>query len=356
MRVSLGADYLFRCLLVAVDDYGRFDARPEVVAAACYPMRREITLEQTSVWLGELETEGCIQTYEANERPYLHLTNWERHRSSARRAARSKYPAPGGDSPAQTGFVYCIRRGDDGPVKIGWALSPKQRLETLQAGNDAALNLLGCIPGGRDLEAKYHNQFTGLRIRHEWFKAEESILSVFVPDVPEIRGIRGIRGIRPSVECRVSSVEKKKEPRRSGARVTGAVAPPEGLSEEAHSDLYRWAGENHFTIAQTNHAIETVLGWGRAKGKRMKSWQQAIQNGMRAGWALPQPTKHPPSRPCEKEFQPTEGVRFSDDERKGAAIVLELRKRVHHPTAIQIADELSKNGLTQLADIWRGEA
>jgi hypothetical protein len=38
-RVSLGADLTFRALIVAVDDYGRIDARPAMLKAALFPVR-----------------------------------------------------------------------------------------------------------------------------------------------------------------------------------------------------------------------------------------------------------------------------------------------------------------------------
>lgn len=92
-RVSLEADLTFRNLLQAVDDYGRLDARPLVLAHELFPTRR-IEPEVVMAWLHELEREGCLIFYEAEGRPYLYLPNWERHRANSKRASRSKYPEP----------------------------------------------------------------------------------------------------------------------------------------------------------------------------------------------------------------------------------------------------------------------
>ena len=64
-RVSLGADLTFRSLILVVDDYGRTDGRLEVLRAALFPTRQEVTTEQLEFWLDELEEEGCIRRYVA---------------------------------------------------------------------------------------------------------------------------------------------------------------------------------------------------------------------------------------------------------------------------------------------------
>src|SRR5688572_22209648 len=48
-------------------------------------------------------------------------------------------------------FVYFIQQGATGPVKIGIAKDPLDRMGTLQTGNPAPLNLRHVVPGERDL-------------------------------------------------------------------------------------------------------------------------------------------------------------------------------------------------------------
>lgn len=95
-QVSVHADLTFRALLVAVDDYGRFDARPNKLKAALFPMRDEVSAEIVLGWVGELAAlpDPPVVLYEVDGRPYLHLPNWEKHRGKGRRASESRYPEP----------------------------------------------------------------------------------------------------------------------------------------------------------------------------------------------------------------------------------------------------------------------
>lgn len=55
-------------------------------------------------------------------------------------------------------------------VKIGRADSPEGRLSALQTGNPRRLELWFAIPGGEDIEARFHSYFENVHIRLEWFK------------------------------------------------------------------------------------------------------------------------------------------------------------------------------------------
>lgn len=69
--------------------------------------------------------------------------------------------------------VYLIQSGDNGPVKIGVANSPSQRLAQLQTGNPEKLNLIMVIKGaGIDYEQRLHERFREYHIRDEWFTPE----------------------------------------------------------------------------------------------------------------------------------------------------------------------------------------
>lgn len=66
-------------------------------------------------------------------------------------------------------FVYFVQQGDRGPVKIGVAKDPLDRMAALQTGNPTELHLRQVVPGQRDLESKLHYRFREARIRGEWF-------------------------------------------------------------------------------------------------------------------------------------------------------------------------------------------
>jgi len=66
--------------------------------------------------------------------------------------------------------VYFIQSGDDGPVKIGLAQNPRNRLAGLQTSHPVKLKLLAFIlQGGRDLEKSLHARFRSSRLNGEWF-------------------------------------------------------------------------------------------------------------------------------------------------------------------------------------------
>ena len=93
-RVSLQADLIFRALIVAVDDFGRFDADLPMLKLTLFPRRPAVTEEQIAGWLAELAGQRCLVLYESDGNPYLALVNWEKYRGSWKRTKRGKYPAP----------------------------------------------------------------------------------------------------------------------------------------------------------------------------------------------------------------------------------------------------------------------
>ena len=73
--------------------------------------------------------------------------------------------------------LYAIQHGDGGPVKIGLARHPAQRLSELQIGNPVTLNGLAawrCLPGD---EADLHARFDAAHIRGEWFWPTPDLLA-----------------------------------------------------------------------------------------------------------------------------------------------------------------------------------
>lgn len=66
------------------------------------------------------------------------------------------------------GYVYFVQQGKDGPIKIGKAKNPRSRLSDLQVSSPFKLvpRLLVC---DQDLERRFHEMFSRLYIRGEWF-------------------------------------------------------------------------------------------------------------------------------------------------------------------------------------------
>lgn len=84
-----------------------------------------------------------------------------------------------GEEPAYTGsFVYFIQQGDDGPVKIGVATDPQERLGALQIGNPDPLYLRQAVPGSFPLEYELHSRFGEWHVRGEWFGGGETSVAI----------------------------------------------------------------------------------------------------------------------------------------------------------------------------------
>jgi hypothetical protein len=66
-------------------------------------------------------------------------------------------------------MVYFIGSAS-GPIKIGIAARPTDRLKGLQTGHHERLELLATCQGGQELERAYHKRFAARRLNGEWFE------------------------------------------------------------------------------------------------------------------------------------------------------------------------------------------
>jgi hypothetical protein len=314
-RVSIGADLCFRALIVYVDDYGRCDARPQVLKGSLFPLRDDVGPAEIEGWVQELEGEGCVQAYETNGRQYLSLTGWEKHRGDTKRAARSKFPAPPGqEDPACTSCVYFVQSGEGGQVKIGWSSALENRIQTLRT-MIPDLRLLGIVPSPtRALEKRLHRQFRDANSEGEWFHPTETLLG-WIQQNAELpppaahtsmgRGVPGRAGTGrdeksghgiPDKESRVGveSRSREREPREGvgvGSGV-GADAPrpgksrgkktdsPEVLPPEGLERLRGLRGDRRpwITDAQLNDGVENCLDWHTENGVKRADWVRACWN------------------------------------------------------------------------------
>lgn len=84
-------EVFFYRLMVSCDDFGLFDGRPKIIASKCYPLK-SLDIKCVQMMLDALICNHLISMYEVGGRPYLHITNWEKHQQI--RAKRAKYPMP----------------------------------------------------------------------------------------------------------------------------------------------------------------------------------------------------------------------------------------------------------------------
>lgn len=82
-------------------------------------------------------------------------------------------------------WVYAIQEGEDGPIKIGSAKDPDERLKTLQCGNSSKLHGLAAWEAPPEHERAIHGAFAHLRLHGEWFRPTEGLLCfIYFMDAP----------------------------------------------------------------------------------------------------------------------------------------------------------------------------
>lgn len=74
-------------------------------------------------------------------------------------------------------MIYFIQGDRGGPIKIGCAGNPWQRLATLQTGNPTKLSVVAVVPGERAEEAGLHVRFAASRGQGEWFTPTPDLLA-----------------------------------------------------------------------------------------------------------------------------------------------------------------------------------
>ena len=77
-QLSWFEEVLFYRLIVACDDYGRFDGRPAIIRGTCFPLK-DITNKTIADALQKLTSVGLVREYYVQGRPYLHMVTWGDH-------------------------------------------------------------------------------------------------------------------------------------------------------------------------------------------------------------------------------------------------------------------------------------
>lgn len=92
-KVSHGAERLFWRLLTCADDYGRIEADPQLIQAACFPRQLLIVhVADVRTFLDELVGQDMLVPYTVLGRDYAYFRNWTKH--NKKRSQYSKFPCP----------------------------------------------------------------------------------------------------------------------------------------------------------------------------------------------------------------------------------------------------------------------
>lgn len=93
-KLSWFEEVFFTRLLVNCDDFGRMDARPQILRSRLFPLKN-VTDKQMEQALQSLRSAGIVDLYVVDDKPYLQMRTWERHQQI--RTKKGKYPAPCND-------------------------------------------------------------------------------------------------------------------------------------------------------------------------------------------------------------------------------------------------------------------
>ena len=85
-------EIFFYRLIVNCDDYGRCDARPQMLKAKLFPLDENVKSDDIIRYLMKSVDVGLVALYQNDGMNYLFLPKWEKHQQV--RAKRSKYPDP----------------------------------------------------------------------------------------------------------------------------------------------------------------------------------------------------------------------------------------------------------------------
>lgn len=112
-QLSPEEEIFFYRLIVNCDDYGRMDARPQILRAKCFPLRLDQVDDCKVIdWLYKLEEVGLVQLYEVDKKKYIQVVTWNDHQQI--RAKKSKFPAP--DDGLKSSDIKCNQMNANVPV------------------------------------------------------------------------------------------------------------------------------------------------------------------------------------------------------------------------------------------------
>lgn len=110
--ISDSAEILYRRLMSVVDDYGRFDAKDELVRARCFPLQLDRwSIERVGGCLNELTVSHgfppLITVYFCGNKKYLQINNF-----GQRVQSKAKYPGPEDGEVVQVSPESTVDHGD----------------------------------------------------------------------------------------------------------------------------------------------------------------------------------------------------------------------------------------------------
>ena len=83
-------EVFFYRLITVCDDYGRMDARPQILKGRMFPLKEDLRSGEVQKALNALDAAGLIRLYQVRRKPFLQVLTWDQHQQI--RAKVPKYP------------------------------------------------------------------------------------------------------------------------------------------------------------------------------------------------------------------------------------------------------------------------
>lgn len=194
---SDAARVLSIALLCMSDDYGRGRADRIQTAMRVFPPK-SATEEQLRNSLRkydeasrELVELDYVRFYEVRGQQYFAVRNWDKHQK-VNHPGKPLVPPPAGLLATEEvqSKTYLARRGESGPIKIGFSSNPEERAIALSKTQPEKVRIIATLDG-RKHEKALHRRFSHLRIDEtEWFRPEEELLQ-YVQELSNGRAMDG---------------------------------------------------------------------------------------------------------------------------------------------------------------------
>lgn len=138
--------------------------------------------------------------------------------------------------------IYVLR--SDNLVKIGFSDNLRNRVQAIIASVPVAVEFVGHMPGGRDLETHLHEIFDASHFSGEWFVETEAMRSLFdtvlIPRMP-----------LPETQEEIKRTAEKTDTQKISQRVKDAA-------------VVRWPTKSKSELID---ALANGLGWSRTRAK-----------------------------------------------------------------------------------------
>ncbi len=92
-QLSVAAERHFYRILPLPDDFGCFEATPDVVRGRCYPLKESVRSRDVEAWQSELELRRLIVRWMTGGRQYAIIPKWNKHQR-IRSTHQRKTPEP----------------------------------------------------------------------------------------------------------------------------------------------------------------------------------------------------------------------------------------------------------------------